>query len=122
MADTKKVLIAEDDGDFAGTLLTILKLRKHQPFVANNGLEALNLAQQHSFDTCFLDVKMPVMGGIECLRELRKILPAVTTFVIMTGFRDEETMTAAAQAGADRILLKPFPMSDFVKLVETKGQ
>jgi CheY-like chemotaxis protein len=113
----RNVLIVEDDVDFAGTLTMSLELHNHKASVAHNGLDAINLVNEQEFDICFLDIKMPGMTGIECLQAIKKILPNKTRFVMMTGFRDQETLDRARQVGAENILLKPFKMADFISCV-----
>ena len=115
----RNVLIVEDDVDFAGTLTMSLELHNHKASVAYSGLDAINLVNLQEFDICFLDIKMPGMTGIECLQMIKKILPSKTRFVMMTGFRDKETLDRARQVGAEHILLKPFKMADFIKCVTT---
>jgi len=113
----QNVLIVEDDADFAESLVMMLEMHNHKAAIAGNGLDAIRLVNEMDFSVCFLDIKMPGMTGIECLQAIRRILPKKTRFVIMTGFRDKETLERAQQAGADRILLKPFQMSEFINCV-----
>jgi CheY-like chemotaxis protein len=115
----RNVLIVEDDVDFAETLVLSLQLHGHNVSVAYNGLDAIHLVNEKDFDVCFLDIKMPGMTGIESLQAIRKILPDKTRFVMMTGFRDEETLERARQAGAEDILLKPFEMAGFLDCVSS---
>ena len=118
MPEGKKVLIVEDDVDFASTLSMALKLRKHSIELARNGVEALRIAQEKTFDVCILDIRMPGMNGIECLQKIKKILPEKTQYIMMTGFRDKETLEQAEDAGPSHILLKPFTMKAFINCVE----
>jgi DNA-binding response OmpR family regulator len=118
MASSRKILIVEDDIDLAGTLALPLEMHDHLVSVAFNGVEAIRLSQGNTFDICFLDIKMPGMNGIECLRKIRELLPAQTRYIMMTGFREEALLEEALQAGARQILLKPFKMSEFLRCVD----
>ncbi len=118
MPTERKILIVEDDVDFAGTLTLPLEMRHHSVQIAYNGFEAIRISQDQAFDVCFLDIKMPGMTGIECLRKIKELLPATTRFVMMTGFRDEALFEEARQAGAREILLKPFKMAEFLRWAE----
>lgn len=118
MAVERKILIVEDDVDFADTMSVPLEMRNCSVKVARNGFEAINASQGQKFDICFIDIKMPGMNGIECLRRIKTLLPDKTRFVIMTGFREEALLEEARQAGACQILLKPFRMMEFLRLVE----
>ena len=113
----RNILIVEDDADFAETLVSSLEMHNHKADIAYNGLDAIRLVNEKDFDVCFLDIKMPGMTGIECLQAIKRILPSKTRFVMMTGFRDKETLERARQVGAEDILLKPFKMADFIGCV-----
>lgn len=113
----RNVLIVEDDADFAASLVMSLEMHNHKVSVAYNGLDAIPLVNEEEFDICFLDIKMPGMTGIECMQAIRRILPGHTRFVMMTGFRDKETLDRAREAGAEKILLKPFKVDDFLDCV-----
>jgi CheY-like chemotaxis protein len=118
MAVERKILIVEDDVDFADTLSLPLEMRNHLVKIARNGYEAIDVSQGAAFDICFIDIKMPGMNGIECLRRIKELLPPRTRYVIMTGFREEKLLEEARQAGAGQILLKPFKMMEFMRFVE----
>ena len=119
MATAKTILIVEDDGDFAESLSTALTLKMHSVEIASTGFEALDKVQQKTFDICVLDIKMPGMSGLECLAKIKPLLPENTRYIIMTGFRDSETLQQAAQSAAEQVLLKPFSIFEFLRLVET---
>ena len=114
----KKILIVEDDQDFAKSLSMTLSLKNHFVTVANSGEEALEKSAGEEFDTCFIDIKMPGMSGFDCLEKLKSVQPESTHYVIMTGFRDTETLSRAEDSIAKQLLLKPFSMYEFLRLAE----
>jgi DNA-binding NarL/FixJ family response regulator len=59
------------------------------------------------------------MSGIDCLQRMKSTIHATTKFVMMTGFRDPETLDQAKEVGAELVLLKPFKMSEFVTCAES---
>ena len=67
-----KVLIADDEIDLTRALGAILKYSEYEVKIANNGEEALKIAENEKFDILILDVMMPKMTGIEVVEELRK--------------------------------------------------
>uniref|UniRef100_A0A7J2TK12 Response regulator n=1 Tax=Archaeoglobus fulgidus TaxID=2234 RepID=A0A7J2TK12_ARCFL len=115
----KKVMIVDDET----AMREILKimLRNYQVIEASNGREALELYKKEVPDIVLIDIMMPIMGGIETIREIKKINPkakvvAITAYASSKGEK-------AVEAGADYILKKPFTRKEVIRVVEemTKG-
>ena len=70
-----EVLIVEDDEDFADSVAEMLALDEHQVTVLASGEEAVAKYDEKAFDLVLLDIKLPGMSGLECLRALRTINP-----------------------------------------------
>jgi len=83
------------------------------------GEEAIALAKGRSYNVFFIDMKLPVMNGLETYLEIRKINPKAVV-VIMTAYRSEmdELVRQALEKGAYTCLYKPFEMDEVIKLVE----
>lgn len=114
-----RILIVEDDKDFATSLELALGLIKRSAVVASTTEEALAVVGDNpgKFRIGFFDIKLPGENGIACLQKIRSQDPDFVG-VIMTGFRDEELFEQARNAGATEILLKPFRMVQFMELAE----
>src|SRR3990172_507993 len=67
-----KVLVVDDEEDILEVIQDRLEAYGFAVVTAGNGLEALKKLSMEKFDGIFLDVKMPEMGGIEALEEIRK--------------------------------------------------
>jgi PAS domain S-box-containing protein len=92
-SDSSTVLIAEDDDDLREVLATELRRLGHHTLEASNGREAVDIARDHSIDLALLDIRMPVMDGLEALAALRD--PAglhAFPIIMMTG--DECVLSA----------------------------
>ena len=77
---------------------------------AVNGSDALTvLAAQQEFDLMLLDVNMPVMNGLDCVKALReaKLGPEMKVMMVTTE-ADHAFITTALDSGADEFLMKPF--------------
>ena len=72
---------------------------------AGNGRDAVALAEEHRPDVVLMDIHLPGLSGIECLRELRRVRP-VTQILMLTIEDDSERVFAALRAGAAGYLLK----------------
>ena len=77
---------------------------------AEDGKEALDVLRRDPlFDVMFVDVNMPVMGGLECVRQLRQQQLATSMKVMMvTTEADHSFIEQALDYGADEFLMKPF--------------
>jgi two-component system, NtrC family, response regulator HydG len=100
------VLIVDDDHDLAEGLAELLQIHGYDVVVASNGKEAVERFRDQDYDMTFMDVRMPVMNGVESFFEIRRIRPTAKV-VLMTGFK-EEIVGKALEAGAMGLLNKPF--------------
>ncbi|QJW84142.1 response regulator [Ramlibacter terrae] len=107
----RRVLLVDDD---EYNLLIVRRFLPTPPFTVDtaiNGRVALAAAQRHWPDVLFMDLDMPVMGGMEAVRELRAMEQATQakrcTMIALSSHEDAQTQAAALQAGFDRYLSKP---------------
>lgn len=105
-----RALIVDD----SGFIREYLKVLLHRMGVvceeAVNGSHALTvLAEAESFDLMLLDVNMPVMNGLECVKALRdaRLGPDMKVMMVTTE-ADHSFITKALDNGADEFLMKPF--------------
>jgi CheY-like chemotaxis protein len=90
----------------------MIELQGHTVQVASNGQEAVERHRENEFDITFMDVRMPVMNGVDSFFAIRALRPNAKV-VLMTGY--EESMVAKAlAAGALGLLTKPFQMDDLL--------
>ncbi|BCX02846.1 MAG: DNA-binding response regulator [Candidatus Roseilinea sp.] len=83
---------------------------------AGNGQEALELAHALKPDIVVMDIRMPVLNGIEATRHIRRSLPEVQVLVL-TAHDDDQYVFSLLQAGASGYLLKTAPVSELVKAI-----
>ncbi|MCE7736397.1 MAG: response regulator [Candidatus Heimdallarchaeota archaeon] len=109
-----------DDAKFMQTLTEklLLKMGHEIPHKASNGLEALEYYGEHwaSIDVVLLDVVMPKFDGLQTLRQLRQINPAVK-IVMVTSISSQSIVMGAMKAGASEFITKPFRLSEFARAV-----
>lgn len=110
----KTVLIVEDDKSNYVLLKSYIKQR-YICHHAWNGQEAIDLFQQHSPDLILMDMKMPVMDGIEATKRIRSISDDVP-IVALTAYAYETDKERALASGCNRFLTKPvsFPVLEQV--------
>lgn len=115
-----RLLIVDDQKLFAESLETVLSLRFGNFEVAGvvgNGREALEWVQQHAFDVILMDVRMPVMDGVEATRRIREEFPE-DRIVMLTTFKDDEYVLQALKNGAMGYVLKNTPVEDLAATIE----
>ena len=109
----KKILLAEDDADFAGVLKHYLELHQFEIMWAENGEEALTIFQTERFDICVFDVMMPKMDGFTLAEKIIKIDPDIP-FVFLTARKLKEDKIIGLKLGADDYIVKPFEVDELV--------
>jgi two-component system alkaline phosphatase synthesis response regulator PhoP len=103
------VIVADDDPLIRSILKGKLESLEQDVFMANNGLEAVQLAQRIHASLIILDIKMPKLDGLLACEQIRKLPGYQTTPIVMLTFSDNErAQTAASRAGATMFLVKPF--------------
>lgn len=103
-----KILLVDDEPDILELLSFNLSNEGYQIFTAENGKEALKLADQHLPHMIILDVMMPVMDGIETCERLRMDERFENTVIMFLSARGEDySHVAAFESGADDYLTKP---------------
>lgn len=103
-----RILLADDQKLFRESLGSILEMRNSNIKViaqASNGEECLNLAIRYLPDIILMDVRMPVMDGVECTRRVRECCPQ-SKIIMLTTFSDDEYVFEALKLGIAGYLLK----------------
>ena len=70
-----------------------------------NGAEAVALARSHEPDVIVMDVRMPVIDGIEATRQIKRLVPE-TRIILVSAHEETELQDSGRQAGADRYVFK----------------
>ncbi|MEO9600553.1 ATP-binding protein [Parasphingorhabdus sp.] len=114
-----RVLIADDNRTNQMVLETILANAGHEVTAVADGEKALEELEQTSFDIVFLDVNMPIMGGIECCKLWRQIegprqhIPIIG----LTADSTDETEKKCLDAGMDLRLTKPIEAKELINVI-----
>ncbi len=112
----ERVLIVEDDEDIRNILLFYLQREHYEVQMAQNGYEALYIAQTFQPQLILLDIMLPDLDGYEVCRELRK---TCTVPIIFVSAKDEESdKIIGLSVGADDYVIKPFSPRELVARVK----
>ncbi len=114
-----KLLVADDEDVIRNGITKYIKLhtdRYEMIYTAKNGQEALEYIYRYRPDIMLLDVQMPVVDGVEVMREAHRagVLPAT---IILSGYDEFRYAQQAMRFGAREYLLKPSRSSDILKKI-----
>jgi CheY-like chemotaxis protein len=113
------ILVAEDDDFNFKYLDIILKRNGYQVQRAENGLQAVNYCREHPDDVglILMDMKMPVMGGLDATRQIRKFLSDLP-IIALTAYVSVADENAAYDAGCDEFMSKPVNKEKLLALMQ----
>lgn len=109
----KKILLAEDDTDFALVLKQYLELHNFRVHRVENGEEALNIFNEITFDICVFDVMMPKMDGFTLAEKINSINTEIP-FLFLTARNQNEDKIKGLKLGADDYIVKPFEAEELI--------
>ena len=112
-----KVLVVDDNKEFCRNVKDILELKDYAVATAYDGLKALELVKGNCFDIVLMDVKMPVMDGVETFKKIKEIAPK-TPVIMVTAYAVEDLIREALREGAFGSLRKPLDFDRLFELME----
>lgn len=112
-----KILLVDDDQGVLDGLKKILTQDGYAVSTASSGYEALNLLSKRGFDIILTDMKLPGMGGLSLIQEIRKKNEPVA-IVVITAYSSVKTAVDAIKCGADDYLTKPLNVEELEIVLE----
>ncbi len=111
------VLVVDDEDDFRDSLRDRLQLRGYAVDAAPTGEKGLEVLGERDFDVVVLDIRMPGMDGLACLKQVKAAKPLVEV-VLLTGHGTVESGIEGLQLGAFDYVLKPVPMDELIEKID----
>ncbi|MDD7795814.1 response regulator transcription factor [Clostridium sp. 'White wine YQ'] len=113
-----RLLIVDDDELIRESLKIILKMDNNIEVVGtcDNALKAIEICSSNEIDIVLLDVRMPIMNGVEATKELVK--NKKTKIIILTTFDEDEYIREGIKNGASGYLLKSTPPKDIIQSIK----
>ena len=112
-----RVLILEDNELLLETLEDFLENEGFEIDLAKDGEEALRLIYNNSYNLYLLDIKVPLVNGIELLKELREYGDE-TPAIFITSSTDKESITNGYKVGCDEYIKKPFDLDELLMRIK----
>lgn len=108
-----KVLIAEDNIVNQSLLVTFMEKWEIEPIAVSNGRDAVEISQKELFDLCIMDIRMPILDGLQAtkiIRERPKYLPII-------GISGNYIKNECIECGMDDFLPKPYHLDELRKKI-----
>ena len=113
----KKILVAEDT-ESNYLLLSIILRKEYEVYRAHDGQEAIEKFEGCRPDMILMDIKMPVMDGLEATKAIREMSASVPVIAV-SAYAYEKDKTAAIESGCNEFLTKPVS-ADLLKMTINK--
>jgi CheY-like chemotaxis protein len=114
--------VADDNLDSAATMSELLRVLGAEVRTANDGLEAVEVAEAFRPDAILMDVGMPRLDGRDATRRIRQApWGGEIVIVALTGWGQESDRILTREAGCDGHLVKPVSLADLEKLLVELG-
>ncbi|HET6423610.1 MAG TPA: ATP-binding protein [Planctomycetaceae bacterium] len=114
-----KILVVDDNRDGAASMTMMLKLLKNEVRTANDGLQAIEMAEQFRPDVILMDLGMPRMNGYDATRQIRQQEWGTGIMIVaLTGWGQDADRTLSREAGCDAHLVKPVELNELKRMLE----
>ena len=112
-----RILVAEDNKNIQNIVSRLLEFMGFEVALAGNGIEALGVFLERSFDLVLTDLEMPIMDGLSLADQIKTRAPR-TPVILLTG-SDRETVRKKVERGpVDSVIFKPFKLEELQRTVQ----
>jgi two-component system NtrC family response regulator len=113
-----RIPIADDEEAIRRVLANIFKGTGFRVYEASDGEEAIHIARLRPVDVAVVDIQMPGMDGIEVLKKIKKIDPAIEVLIITGNANPESLRSTIVENGAFDYIIKPFFKVELINTVQ----
>jgi DNA-binding NtrC family response regulator len=110
------ILLVDDRLEEIETIKEILEHRGYKVSIAGNGQEAIKRVEEDGYNIAMIDIKMPVINGVETLRKIKEMEPHLPVIMI-TGYTIEELIKEALKINAYTCLYKPLDLKEVMCVI-----
>lgn len=115
---SRRILVVDDDRQMVRTLRDILAFRGWPSDGAYSGEEAVAAVRERDYAVVLMDVRMGGMNGVEALRTMKRMRPAIQV-ILMTAYTASDLLAEAEREGALRILPKPVAVDRLTEFLQS---
>ena len=116
-----RILLVDDEDHFREAMKKQLSVRGYYVLDVKNGYEAIKVVRHKNPEVVILDQKMPVMGGIEALQEIKKVRPEVQV-IMLTGHGSTEDAAETGKYDVFKYMEKPCGIEELVRSIKDARQ
>jgi CheY-like chemotaxis protein len=113
----RRILVADDDKAIRDVVTWFLEFMGFEVAIAANGIEALAVFLESSFDLVLTDLQMPDMDGLSLASHIKERSPS-TPLILLTGSDRETVRKKAERSLVDSVIFKPFRLEDLQRTVQ----
>ena len=113
----RRVLLVDDEQGMRDTLGDILEEIDLQVHQAANGQEAMDKIKAHEYGLVLMDIRMPVVDGVEALTQIKRLRPGLPV-IMMTAYTDAAEVEEAFRQGAEAVMYKPLDIPRLLDLIQ----
>ncbi len=114
----RHILVVEDNEINLNMILDMLSIHNHKVTVARNGMEAIESAKQHKPELVLMDMRMPVMGGLEATEKIRTLTGYSSIPIIaLTASTGTEAEERQIKKGCTEYLAKPIQTKELFEVL-----
>lgn len=114
--DPLRVLFVDDEDELVSAVVERLEIRGFKALGATSGVEALRKVEEQEFDVVVVDVKMPGLGGLDTIRELKKSHGDLRV-ILLSGHGSTEDVDEGLRLGAFDYLQKPVEIEKLAEII-----
>lgn len=115
--ETFKILVVDDEETVREMLVTYLETEGYDVGTADSGVTALQVIEEFKPQVVLLDIRMPDMDGLQCLRSIMKQNPDIAV-VMMSGFVSEQIARKTLEIGAFDYINKPISLEHLMRILQ----
>jgi CheY-like chemotaxis protein len=116
-AISKRILVADDNKVIRNAVAWFLEFMGFEVALAANGIEALAVFLESTFDLVITDLQMPAMDGLSLASHIKERSPS-TPVILLTGCDRETVWKKVERAPVDSVIFKPFRLKDLQRTVQ----
>jgi len=115
--ESLKILLVEDNEINLFVATSIMEQWGIKPDIAMNGKEAISKIKQNTYDIVFMDIQMPIMGGVEATKIIRKDIKSTVPIIALTANALKTDIDKYLAVGMNEYLSKPFEPSNLLRII-----
>ena len=117
MKKTVRILVVDDNVEYCLNLADILELQGYEVVAVHDGFQALEMVRADGFGLVLMDIKMPVMNGLEVFKKIKEISPPLPV-ILMTAYALDNLIEEALQRGIWGVLHKPVDLEQLRLIIK----